>query len=280
MVSFADLDISRNSLYLFISAFIFLIANVYFMYLMKNKYKQIKKPKPETIIKYQDRIIDSNAKRVMDNDKFYYEAKPFSYFKKGAWWDFSIRRLKEKRMIRKFPDKAVLIRMEMNNGTHREFLVKDDASGFTFRGGRYAFDLENRYWVTDSLIWAYDFHESISISLKNTLKPNDKFMEYVEKLKQDSKKGIRRKIPINDLKETIEQSGITQVENSINPIVLERVIKSEIIQAILQGSALGRLFRVLLIIVIIIVIIVSIDTVIDFISSDLPQELGLGGGDE
>lgn len=268
-------DISKPSLVAFIISFVLLLINAYLMYMLVKKHKEITKGKPLVVIKYQDRIIDSNAKTVKKSDKFYFEAKPFSYWKKK----FSLRRWKERRMLKKFPQKVVLVRMEMNNGTHREFLVKDDASGFTYNGGRYVFDLENRYWVTDSLIWAYDFHESISISLRTELKPNDELMEYISDLEKDSKKGIKKKLPINELKETIEQSGITQVENSINPIVLERVIKSEIIQAILQGSALGRLFRVLLIIVIIIVIIVSLDTVIDFISSDLPQEFGLKKGE-
>ncbi len=244
----------------------------------KNKGKT--KPKIQLVTKYVDRLLDKNAVKVMDKDKFYFEAVPRSYWRKNF---LSFRRWKEKRMLKKFPAKVVLIRMEMNNGTHREFLVKDDASGFIYSGGRYVFDLENRYWVVDSLIWAYDFHESLSISMKNTLKPNDELFKYVQMfekklipmLEDDSKKGIKRKIPLNDIKETIENSGITQVENSINPIVLERVIKSEIIQAILQGSALGRLFRVLLILIIIILIAVVIDVVIDFISSDLSSELGL-----
>ncbi len=269
-------DISIQLL-IFILTFILLLGNGYLIYRIKVKHN---KSKPVTIIKYLERIIDHNAVTVKDKDKFYFEAKPRSYWKKDKWWQFKIpftRRWKENKMLKKFPDKVVLARMEMNNGTHREFLVKDDASGFVFRDARYVFDLENRYWVTDSLIWAYDFHESISISIKNSLKPNDALLDYIDQLKKDSAKGIKKQVPINELKEIIEESGVTQVENSINPVVLERVIKSEIIQAILQGSALGRLFRVLLIIVIIIVIIVSIDIVIDFISSDIPSQIGLGG---
>lgn len=235
--------------------------------------KEIKgKNKPLTITKYVDRVIDHNAKTVMEKDKFYFEAKPRSYFKRRL----SIRRFKESKLVKKFPHKVVLVRMEMNNGTHRELLVKEDASGVTLNGARYVFDLENRYWVVDSMIWAYDFHESLSISIKTTLKPNDKLIEFVALLEKESRAGIKKNIPINDLKETIEQSGITQVENSINPIVLERVIKSEIIQAILQGSAIGRLFRVVLIIIIIILLVVVVDVVIDFFSSDIPKEIGIG----
>jgi len=271
-------SISQTLLVIISVLVVLLFVNVYLIILIRKKFsllKDIKQKKPITKIEYIDRIIDSNAKKVMENDKFYFEAKPFNYFKRSF---FSIRRFKEKRMLKKFPAKVVLVRFEMNNGTTREFLVKDDASGFTYNGGQYVFDLENRYWVVDSLIWAYDFHESLSISMTTTLKPNDQLIEYIKQLEEDSRKGIKKHIPINDLKETIEQSGITQVENSINPIVLERVIKSEIIQAILQGSALGRLFKVLLIISIIVLIVLFIDLAIDFISSPLPEEFGIGGG--
>ncbi len=50
-------------------------------------------------------------------------------------------------------------------------------------------------------------------------------------------------------------------------------------KAILQGSALGRLFRVLLIIIIILLLITATDLIIDFIASDLPSEIGLTKGD-
>lgn len=222
--------------------------------------------------------VDKNAKKIdqLLKGKFYYEARPYTFFSKGGFKNWRL-----KRMAKKSPDKVVLVRMEMNNGTHREFLVKDDAFGFVFNHGRYAFDLETKYYVVDSNLWAYDFHESMSISLSNTLKLTPELIKFVEELEDDSRKSIKRKIPINVIKETVEQSGITEVENSINPIVLERLIKSQIIQAILQGSALGRLFKVVLIIGIITLIVISIDLIIDFIDSSLASEIGLkkGGGD-
>lgn len=224
--------------------------------------------------------IDKNAKKIdqLLKDKFYYEAKPFKFHATGF-----VKNWRIKRMAKKSPDKVVLIRMEMNNGTHREFLVKDDAFGFIFNKGNYAFDLETKYYVVDSNLWAYDFHESMSISLKTGLKINPDFLKFIKDLEEDSKKSIKRKIDVNVIKETIEQSGITEVENSINPIVLERLIKSQIIQAILQGSALGRIFKIVLIMTIIILIAVFLDVIIDFIDSSLAAEIGLeigGGGDE
>lgn len=261
-----------------------LAVNGFVIWRIKRK---AKKPKTVTIkeTKYIDRIMDPDGIKKVDlkKDKFYYEAKLHTYFKKKKWYKFNIiltKKWKENRLLKKFPAKIVLVRIEMNNGTHREFLVKDDASGFTFNGGRYVFDLDDRYWVVDSLTWAYDFHESLSISLKNIVKPNPDLVKLVDDLEQESKKGIKKRIPVNDIKETIEQSGVTEVENSLNPIVLERVIKSEIIQAILQGSALGRLFRVILILIIIILIVVAVDTLIDFSASELPQQLGIGGDGE
>ena len=224
--------------------------------------------------------IDKNAKKIdqLLKGKFYYEAEPFIFHTQSV-----IKNWRINRMSKKYPDKVVLIRMEMNNGTHREFKVRDDSFGFVFNGGRYAFDLETKYYVVDTNIWAYDFHESMSLSVKKGLKVSPIILKYLAELEKDSKLSIERRIPINVIKETIEQSGITEVENSINPVTLERLIKSQIIQAILQGSALGRLFKIVLIIVIIILIAVSIDVVIDFIDSSLAREIGLeigGSGGE
>jgi len=214
-----------------IGVFYYSVGKITIWY-FKNKNKRIKESKSKTITetKIVERYVDSKGKRFDDIDKneFYFKAKPYTYFWRSRWtW----RGYKDRRMLKKFPDKVILVRFEMNNGTHREFLIKDDASAFVFRNARYVLDLEDRYWVVDSNIWAYDFHESISISVTPRLKPNPELLKYIKELEENSKKSINKKIPVNELKETIEQSGVSEVENSINPIVLERLIKSEIVQA-------------------------------------------------
>lgn len=265
---------------IFISVFFVVKYVMYWIVKWRMGKSTVSKSKTKTITetKIIEKFVDPNGKRFDDLDKedFYFKAKPFTYFTRRKWTSW--RGYKEAKMLKKFPDKVVLIRMEMNNGTNREFLVLDEATAFVFRGGRYVMNLEDRFWVVDSNIWAYDFHESISISVSSKLKPNPDLLKYIDQLKENTKKSIKNQIPANELKEIIEQSGISEVESSISPIVLERLIKSEIVQAILQGSALGRLFRVLLILIIIIVIGVGIDLVIDFIDSGILEEIGVGGG--
>lgn len=238
--------------------------------------------KAEKRLPIRTKVIEEKAISEKDfkEDKFYYEAQPFQYFKRSK---LSLRYWKDKRMARKYPDKVVLIRFQLNNGRHREFLVKSNEDGFFYRGEKYIFDLENRYYVIDSNIWAYDFHEGFSLSVKNNLILNPELKKVFEdiekefKIKKESRKGYQRKIPTDLIKEIIEESEITQIENAVNPKILERVSESQFVQMILQGATLGKLFKMLLILVIIMLIAVVADLVVDFISSGLIDEIGLGG---
>lgn len=242
-----------------IGAFLFLIIIYIIRLYIIRLFKSIRKSKKEKT-KVQKQIIyvnkylnhDLTSIKNIDKQKFYYEAEKRDFFaKKGSFFLnlIDIKGYLRRRLKKKYPDKAVLIRMEMNNGQYKEFVVKEDEkNGFKHGNKKYIFDLDAKYYVIDSNIWAYDYHESLCMP-------------------------VQRRIPVNDIKETMEHSNITEVENAVNPVTLERFIKSEIAQGILQGATIGKLFKVILILLIITMIVAGIDFIIDLMESGVLQDL-------
>ena len=249
--------LNENTFIAWIVAGIFaFIVVIYFLRIyLKKLFKKIEKTKKEklkadklTKVIYKDRVLNSDLISIKDFDKqkFYYQADDRNYFSDSKGF---IRRYFDRRKRRKHPDKVVLIRMEMNNGQYKEFIViEDDKNGFKHGGKKYIFDLDAKYYVLDSNIWAYDYHESLVLPVKRT-------------------------IPVNRIKSLMEHSNITEVENAINPITLERFIKSEIAQGILQGATIGKLFKVILILLIITMIVSGVDFIVDMFDSGILQDL-------
>lgn len=162
-----------------------------------------------------------------------------------------IRRYFEKKKLNKHPEKSILIRMEMNNGRHREFIMHEDSekSGFQYNKGRYIFDLEKKYYILDSNIWAYDFHESFTLP-------------------------VERRIPVDEIKNSMELAQeITEVNHATNPKVLENFIISEIAQGIMKGAGLGVLFKMLLIVVIGVAIFTLANLGLNIYSSGIIEQL-------
>jgi len=232
----------------------YFISKLIIKTILKKKVKTKLKIKIQKEIVYKDRYLNHNLTEFKDlkDNKFYYEARDKNFFeKKGSFLlnILDIRGYLNRRTRRKQPDKVVLIRMEMNNGQYKEFLVaEDEKEGFIHKGKKYIFDLDARYFVINSNMWAYDYHESLVIPIK-------------------------RRIPVNEIKATMESSNITEVENAINPVTLERFIKSEIAQGILQGATIGRLFKVMLILLIIILVVSAVGMLIGLIDSGVIQNL-------
>ncbi|NIQ15377.1 MAG: hypothetical protein GTO02_13575 [Candidatus Dadabacteria bacterium] len=163
------------------------------------------------------------------------------------------------RKAKKNPDITTLIRMELNNGRHREFTVQEDPDkkGFIYRKGRYIFDPEAKYYLIDSNIWAYDYHEGITIP-------------------------IRRRIPVNEIREGIDAKAAIQiqdiqieVENAVNPLLLQRFLLAEVAQGIMRGASLGALFKLLVVLVIIGMLLAGVDLAISVYSSGLLEQIKL-----
>jgi hypothetical protein len=213
----------------------FMALAVFLLYFLDPKRQFSSKPKPKV------------KKEQIQTHKMYQEASPSDAFsrQKGIFKRvFSFHRAKSN------PQRTVLVRMQLKNGRHKEFIaVEDEKKGFIYNSGRYVFDDDAKYFVIDSNIWAYDYHESIAFP-------------------------IHRSIPAESIKKALEsKSSVTEVENAVDPAILERFIRSEIAQGILRGASLGALFKMLVVLVIIVLLIVFIDVAVDIYASGIIQNM-------
>lgn len=208
-------------------------------------------------------------------DVVYTESKPFipidampkwyQYKKKKEW-------KKNQDMLSK-KEKVVLVKMEMNNGRFREFLVLEDAGSFIFNKNRYVFDLEQKYYIIDRDIWAYDFHESLSLPIRKKVvltEDVDKFLSLVE---EKSRKPIPPKIESNEIRKLVENSNLIDVESSLNPTTLKHFTDSEVIKQVLQGAMLGKIFKVMFVLIIIIGIVVLLMFFLDLYHSGIFEKI-------
>lgn len=232
---------------------------------------KLDKKEKQYFVQYEDKLI---TKEKFENTKFYVEADARDYFIRSKW---TIRYWIERRRRKKKPHKIVLVRFELNNGKFREFTVPQTDS-FLYAGNRYIFDLKLKYQNLDAGgIWCYDFHESLCLPIKQTIKFTDEIEKLIIKINSSSKKQLSKpldkRIDINDIKDSIESSGVIETETSLNPTVLQRLIESEIAQGVLRGATLGRTIKILFILVIIILLVTSIDVLVDVSTSGLIEDL-------
>lgn len=123
-------------------------------------------------------------------------------------------RLKE----RKSPDKIVMVNIELLNGMHRTFLVNEKDGSFKYKGKIYIFDTESKYYIIDSSIWSYDFHETYVLPVK-------------------------REIPIDKMKKVMESAKIDDVIYASNPKTLESFINAKLGQGMMKAKALDEAIR-------------------------------------
>lgn len=131
-----------------------------------------------------------------------------------------------------FPDRMVLIQMEYANGFHDSFLVVGTDSGFRLHGRKYLFDDKEKYYHLTARYWCYDYHENFALPL-------------------------RRKIPVNEIKATIEQEEGIEYEYAVNPSSLMRFITAKIAEGIMQGQDIPELIRRIFLILVILLILVA-----------------------
>src|SRR3989304_7870107 len=103
-------------------------------------------------------------------------AIPFNIFKRqdiGFFRKFTLKYWKDKKILDKELHRANLIHMELNNGMHRTFLVKETNQGFYYFDKRYIFDLKMRYYDIDADLFCYDFHEGLTFPFKRNFPATD-----------------------------------------------------------------------------------------------------------
>ncbi len=149
---------------------------------------------------------------------------------------------------RKHPDKVMLINMELQNGFHLQFLVKEKEGGFSYRGKKYIFDNELKYFNISAKNYAFDYHENFTMPIK-------------------------RKIPVAKIKQTLEQPGISEIEYMTNPSTLERFIVSRIAEGIMKGQQLDEFFKKINLYILVIMVAVLVHLVLFIWASGMLKDL-------
>lgn len=116
------------------------------------------------------------------------------------------------------PHKVIMVNMELRNGQHQSFTMTPDSDSFLYQGGRYVLDYDLKYFHLGSNLFVLDYHQAFSTP-------------------------IRRMIPVDTIQQTLEASGLTEVEYATNPITLERFIISKIAEGIMKGRAIDDFLK-------------------------------------
>ena len=249
---------------------------------LRKKQELEKKQKQE----YENnKDLDISGKKrteIKSENKFYYEAEPFT-----SQYNLSKKTIKKELKLRKKnPENIVLIRMEMSNGMFREFLIIERFGCFSYKKNLYVLDNSMKYYLIDRDIWAYDFHEFLSLPLRKHLSLSDKLesliqpeLDKLEKHLQDDidkakKRPLKPHFNTDEIKTVIENADIVDVEASINPTTLKRFTDSEVIKQVLQGAMLGRIFKIMFVLVIIIAIFMFILILIQLYTSGIFDKVG------
>lgn len=153
---------------------------------------------------------------------------------------------------KRHPETIALINMELLNGFHKLFLVKEREEGFNYRNKQYLFDNEAKYFIIDSKIWAYDYHEIFTLPIKRT-------------------------IPVTNIRKTIEASKISEVEYATNPATLKRFAISKIAEGIMKGAQLDEVFKFLKLMTILIVVGVYIHLFVFMLKSGMLSSVSIPG---
>lgn len=176
--------------------------------------------------------------------------KPYDYLKSRSRW--KLRYWRDMLRERMHPEKTILVDMELLNGFHREFLVKEKDGGFRYRKNKYIFDNESKYYKIDSKLWCFDYHENFTLPIK-------------------------RKIPISDIKKTLEHSNISEVEYATNPSTLERFIVARIAEGIMKGQQIDEFLKQIRLIIIITMVTVIAHLLIFMFKSGIFQQVKIPG---
>ncbi len=225
-------------IYIAVSAGVVILTgvNIYFMRRMKKKIgvKDLPKGKLKKI-----KIVEKED----DNLKGYNPLKRKSKFSFAFWREWYLDKYNS--------DKICLINMELNNGFHRTFLIKEKEEGFTFKGKKYLFDDESKYYNIDAKLYAFDYHEGLVLPVK-------------------------RKIPLTTIRKTIEAQGL-DVEYAINPSTLQRFMTAKIAEGVMKGTQMDEFFRKMQMFLIVTMIGVLVHLALFLYGSGILQNIKIPG---
>lgn len=250
----ADIVISRTSLWIFAILIVFTIINIYIIYRVKNKISQkviqTSEYKKEMAKLDKQKVISVTTKADKKAGLKDTEIKSYSLLKGKSKlsWDFWRTWYLEKYQ----GGKTVLIHMELTNGFHRLFSVKESEGGFVFRGKKYIFDDDSKYYNLDTKLYTFDYHEQIALPFKRT-------------------------IPVTEIKKTIESTDGIDVEYAINPSTLQRFMTAKIAEGVMKGTQLDEFMKKLQTFLIVTMIAVLAHLALFLYASGILQNLKVPG---
>lgn len=202
----------------------------------------------------------------LDKDKFYYEANPFT-----AQYGLSKRQIKkESKLFKKELDNVVLIRMSLANGMFREFLISANSDSFRYKSGRYALDPEKKYYLIEREIWAYDFHEQLSIPYLRDYSLTPELEKLLSSALIDAEsKPLSNKINVTEVRDAIKRSGIIDTQASMNPKSLKNLVDSEVARQVLLAARLPKIILIMLIVLFVILLLLFLNLIISGYASGL-----------
>lgn len=204
-----------------------------------KKVKKVEDPKDFKIL--------SEPQEVSDPDTPQIEFKLKKFIPK-----FSYDRIKTWYLDRYHPGRVVLINMELTNGFHKLFMVKEKDEGFVFRSKKYLFDDDSKYYNLDTKLYTFDFHEQIVLPFK-------------------------RKIPVTEIKKTIESTEGIDIEYAINPSTLQRFMTAKIAEGVMRGTQLDEFMKKLQTFLIVTMITSLVHLAIFLYASGLLQNIKVPG---
>lgn len=173
--------------------------------------------------------------------------KPQIYKKKDRTEDFKTIDLKEqipmtspkgllrRLKISKNPDKLLDVTMYLRNGEKTQFIavMDDDRPSFTYQDSTYIVDEKALMYNLGSKMYSAVYHQDIAIPFIQT-------------------------IPVSKVKDAIEEAGVTDIDNAIDPHSLKRFMESNIIQNAMQGVEMMKILNFMKTLLLLILVIVAV----------------------
>ncbi len=229
-----------------------LLVNIFLLYVTKKKQKQrltdSKEYKKLTDNLEKEKLKEMKVKpkkEIKDDEVDSYDPlKSMSKRTFGYWKTWYLNKY--------HPGTIILINMELTNGLHRSFVVREKEEGFIFRGKKYLFDNELKYYNIDARLYAFNYHEGLVLP-------------------------VRMKIPVTQIKKTLESTEEIDVEYAINPSTLQRFMTAKIAEGIMKGTQLDAFMRKLQMFLIVTMIAVLVHLALFLYGSGMLQNIRIPG---
>jgi hypothetical protein len=150
------------------------------------------------------------------------------------------------------PEKTYLINMELRNGKFSMFAISTNEEYFIHLGHQYIIDDDLKYYIVEAKCYCLDYHQDLALP-------------------------IRRKVPLNDIRNILEKGGIIDIETAINPANLSRFQISNVIEKVLKGQEIDTMMRMLRLLTIISLLMSGVNLLILLNMSGVLKGLTGGG---